>query len=197
MKILNIFLCCYFVMVYSNNIPKISQEDSKILEMDELDKECKKYEDEIFFELYSKKIAEMDLETLKKNPELVLRKAFAEFGVLFSTKSFEEFINQLPNLQKDYKFVMDNSEKNSKIFINADLKYKFADFIKKKSPKNVESFLGKAVEFYESILEDLEKKVSEKSKDLKNDIQDLRDISNIIIVTDIMHLEHLMNKKKK
>jgi hypothetical protein len=151
MKLFSLFFVfIYFAAAYaSDDMQNIYERASELVKNDFSGRE----EEEILFEFYSKKIDELDLEVLKKNPELVFRRALAWFEVLGNVESLKEFKNQLLKLQEDFKFVIDNTaEKNSKLFEAASLRYEFIDFVLKKSFKSFEEIYDICVKFHEKNL---------------------------------------------
>lgn len=149
MKMLKIFLmlaCCTCVFSL-DDIQKIYQKAAELIESNHSEKE----EEEILFEFYSQEIAKLDLETLKKNPELILRKAFAWEEMMGSLESVQEILNQMALLQNDYKFIMEHSEERSKLFASAQFRYALDDYILKKSPKSIEELMDSFQLFIETF----------------------------------------------
>ena len=151
MKLFSLFLVfIYFTTAYSSDaMQNIYKQASELVRNDSFGKE----EEEILFEFYSKKINELDLEVLKKNPELIFRRALAWFEVLNFVESLKEFKNQLMQLQRDFKFVVDHTiDKSSKLFKAADLRNELIDFVLKESPKSFEKVFEICMEFHEKNL---------------------------------------------
>ncbi|KPK32824.1 MAG: hypothetical protein AMS24_03055 [Chlamydiae bacterium SM23_39] len=166
MKMLNVFLLICFIFAYSDDtMQKIYQEASEIV-----DEDFERDEDEILVEFYSEKIEEMDLEVLKKNPELIFRRACAWFKILDPVEYMEDFFSQLKQLKQDFKFVMDNSEEKSQIFLAADSNYQFIDLILKSCPKSEEDFFDRYLEFSDNILRRWATDPSASGKKLREDV---------------------------
>lgn len=167
MKILNVFLAFYFTVAYSNDIiQNLRQEGYRLVR----NKSYEEDENIILYNFYSEKIERMDLETLKKNPEIIFRRGCAWFEFLFDIKSFKKFINQLDEVKKDFKFVLDNADKESRVFLAADLKYKLIDYILKSSPKNDEEFIDSVFKFNENLLKKWAKDITLTGKALREDV---------------------------
>jgi hypothetical protein len=112
MKIITFSLVLAWCLnVYSSDlVERIYEQASEIVRNND---DSDTMDEELLFHFYSNEIAKMDLEILKKNPELLFRRGVA--GLESPGPSISEIIDRLSDLQQDFQFVVDYSEKGSRL----------------------------------------------------------------------------------
>ncbi len=117
----------YFVLglfislsAFSNErVQEIYAQAAQLLE----ESSYKDNEEELLYQLYCEKIAQLDNETIQKYPELIFRKAVAGQDVVSP--------ENLSTILKDFQFVMSHSEEGSRLFKAAQAKSQVAEFLMK------------------------------------------------------------------
>lgn len=91
---------------------------------------------QVLYDFYSKEIRQMDPEVLKKNPELVFRRALV--GMCHKPfRHHSEILDQLSELKKDCEFVVQNAEKGSRMAEVAAKRLQMAGEILSRNPQSV------------------------------------------------------------
>ena len=120
------FLTCLLVLCptlfFGNPIQDIyakATEIAKDFDIDDTEK--------ALFEHYSREVPQLDLATLKENPEVIFRKALS--GIDHLGDSIEEIKDRLLTLSSDFAFVMQNSTNDSRLFQAAQAEKEDIDYL--------------------------------------------------------------------
>lgn len=109
-------------------------------------------EEELLLEFYSAQVAKLDAQTLEQNPELVYRKAIAQYDVLGYMESFPEVLAQLPEIRNQLQFVTEHAEKSSRLYAAAQFKQHFIDTVLKASTKDQQQLARVCLAFSDGYL---------------------------------------------
>lgn len=121
-------------------------------------------------DFYENEIAQLDLETLQKNPELVFRKAFARIDNFFTVSSPYEARAYIESLYKDFSFIVEFAPKESRYGRAAQFQSNLCRRWLDSGFQNWEEFTACFDSFAEDVLRQWASNQSASGKALRQDV---------------------------
>lgn len=108
--------------------------------------------DQALLDFYKEEIADLDLKTLKENPELIYCKAEALSNCIDTEDDIKTFLSNVAQVQCDFEFVVTYAKKDSRLAKAAQLRAELYDAIIESEPKSEEEVFAAFSKFNENQL---------------------------------------------
>ncbi len=144
LRVLAVLALC--TQLHAVDIQGIYEQAAQIVQNNNTDDDDEK----LLFDFYTQEIEKLDQDVLMQNPELIFRRALAWLDVL--TSDVSEVKAKLPLVQRDFQFVLDNADPQSRLSAAAQIKMDFLSYVTGQAASDLDELRASCLAYFDGIL---------------------------------------------